>query len=95
VRRDLSTATGAAPDGFPASYLHIGLYAYRCAYLLDYHALESCAMEREEQLEQLRVLYHGGHIHVGLVEASRARGIDHPDDVPVIEAMLASQFVSP
>ena len=93
VRRDLSMASGT--DSFPASFLHIGLYAYRCGYLLDYHALEACALEREEQLEQLRVLFHGGKIHVGEVEPTRARGIDHPDDVAVLEPILASQFVMP
>lgn len=95
VRRDLSTAAGAAADTFPSSFLHIGLYAYRCAYLLNYHALQACALEQEEQLEQLRVLYHGGKIHVGQVEPSRARGIDHPDDVSVLEPVLASRFNSP
>lgn len=95
VRRDLSVAGGAAADTFPASFLHIGLYAYRCGYLLNYHALQACALEQEEQLEQLRVLYHGGRIHVGEVEASGARGIDHPDDVSVLEPVLAARFESP
>ncbi len=95
VRRDVTVPGGTAGENYPASYLHIGLYAYRCGYLLDYHALEACMLEREEQLEQLRVLFHGGRIHVGLVEASKARGIDHPDDVAVLEPVLASQFHSP
>jgi 3-deoxy-manno-octulosonate cytidylyltransferase (CMP-KDO synthetase) len=95
VRRDALSPTGEAVEGFPASFLHIGLYAYRCRYLLDYHALEPCLLEREEQLEQLRVLYHGGRIHVGEVDASRARGIDHLDDVPVLEAILARDFEPP
>lgn len=77
---------------FPPSMLHIGLYAYRCSYLLSYNDLQSCMLEREEQLEQLRVLYHGGRIHVGEVTATDARGVDHPDDVPVLEAFLAAQF---
>lgn len=104
VRRDLAAVAGstggldtgrpgnAEISAFPDSFLHIGLYAYRCGYLLNYHALQACALEKEEQLEQLRVLYHGGKIHVGQVEPSRARGIDHPDDVAVLEPVLASQF---
>ncbi|ASJ75006.1 3-deoxy-manno-octulosonate cytidylyltransferase [Granulosicoccus antarcticus] len=92
VRRDLSVTDDGAADSFPAAFLHIGLYAYRCGYLLDYHELKACTLELEEQLEQLRVLYHGGRIHVGEVEASSARGIDHPDDVAVLEPLLASQF---
>ncbi len=72
----------------PASWLHIGLYAYRCGYLLKYQNLEPCALEREENLEQLRVLYHGGRIHVGSVESSPSRGVDSPADVPILEAVL-------
>lgn len=79
-------------QSFPASSLHIGLYAYRCAYLLHYPTLAACPLEREEQLEQLRVLYNGGRIHVGMVEASDSRGVDHPDDVQVLESVLARNF---
>lgn len=80
---------------FPCSYLHIGLYAYRCAYLKHYPQLASCEIEKEEQLEQLRVMYNGDRIHVGEVEPSDARGVDHPDDVPVLEAVLSEKFISP
>jgi CMP-2-keto-3-deoxyoctulosonic acid synthetase len=52
-------------------------------------------LEHEEQLEQLRVLYNGGKIHVGMVEASDSRGVDHPDDVPVLEAVLTANYISP
>lgn len=90
VRRDVSASQGQG--SFPDAFLHIGLYAYRCGFLLEYQNLPACTLEQEEQLEQLRVLYHGGRIHVGEVESSRARGIDHPDDVAVLEPLLASDF---
>ena len=77
-----------AGSAFPDTFLHLGLYAYRCEFLNAYSALASCSIEDEEQLEQLRVLFHGGKIHVGLVPATIARGVDHPDDVSVVEAML-------
>jgi len=76
-------------NSFPDAYLHLGLYAYRCEFLNAYSALSPSNIEEEEQLEQLRVLYHGGKIHVGLVPATIARGVDHPDDVPLVEEMLA------
>jgi 3-deoxy-manno-octulosonate cytidylyltransferase (CMP-KDO synthetase) len=79
-------------ESFPESRLHIGLYAYRCAYLLLYPTLPPCALETEEQLEQLRVLYNGGRIHVGMVEVSDSRGVDHPDDVQVLESVLTTSF---
>lgn len=95
ARRDEVNSSQSGSASFPESALHIGLYAYRCAYLLDYHALAPCMLEREEQLEQLRVLYYGGKIHVGQVEASAARGVDHPDDVPALEAVLNEHFPTP
>ena len=90
ARRDSVTAVSATQNEFPEAFLHIGLYAYRCGYLLNYPTLQACVIEHEEQLEQFRVLYNGGKIHVGAVEASGARGVDHPEDVPVLEALLSS-----
>lgn len=72
----------------PEAFLHIGMYAYRCGYLEQYQSLSPCVLEREEHLEQLRVLYFGGRIHVGMVQSSPARGVDSPADVPVLEALL-------
>ncbi len=77
----------------PTSWLHIGLYAYRCGYLLQYQKLAPCALEREENLEQLRVLFHGGRIHVGSVESSPSRGVDSPEDVPILESVLSGLSV--
>lgn len=82
ARRENGTA-----DGFPESFIHIGLYAYRCAYLKQFSRLSPALIEQEEQLEQLRVLYNGGRIHVDLVEEVAA-GVDHPDDVADVEALL-------
>ncbi|MFK7890589.1 MAG: 3-deoxy-manno-octulosonate cytidylyltransferase [Granulosicoccus sp.] len=75
-------------DGIPESFLHIGLYAYRCAYLKTYKELTPCLLEKEEQLEQLRMLYFGGQIHVCTIETGPARGVDHPDDIALLEAVL-------
>jgi len=77
----------SAANGFPESYIHIGLYAYRCNYLKHFSSLAPALIEQEEQLEQLRVLYNGGNIHVDLVDEVAA-GVDHPDDVAGIEALL-------
>lgn len=84
-RRDAREA-----DGFPEAFLHIGLYAYRCGYLLRYGALAPAPAEREEQLEQLRVLHHGGRIHVGEIDDNRAHGVDTPADVAAAERALAA-----
>ena len=86
-RRDAAGPPGAADD-FPESFVHVGLYAYRCGFLGRYAALEPSPLEREEQLEQLRVLHHGGRIHVGTVAAGASHGVDVPADVPAAELAL-------
>ena len=54
-------------DGWRAGehFRHLGLYAYRAGYVRSYVRLPRDALEVMESLEQLRVLAHGGRIHVG------------------------------
>ena len=62
-------------------YKHIGLYAYRAGYLKKFTQLERCALEKIEQLEQLRILYNGGRIHLDVVANNKGIGIDTSDDL--------------
>jgi len=77
-------------DELPLSYLHVGLYAYRCGYLKTYSDLHTTLLEKTEQLEQLRVLFNGGKIHVAEVEASNAVGVDRLEDVARVEQLIQS-----
>jgi 3-deoxy-manno-octulosonate cytidylyltransferase (CMP-KDO synthetase) len=61
-----------------AYYLHLGIYAYRRKFLLDYASWAPTPLEQAEKLEQLRVLEHGGSIHV-LKIARAVHGIDTPE----------------
>jgi 3-deoxy-manno-octulosonate cytidylyltransferase (CMP-KDO synthetase) len=83
AQRDAQTS-----ESYPSAYIHVGLYAYRCHYLKQFAALPACYVEQQEQLEQLRVLYNGGTIHVDEIDEV-AGGVDHPDDVSAIEKLLA------
>ncbi len=60
---------------------HIGLYAYRAGFLSRYRHLEPSPLEHEEKLEQLRVLWHGLRIHVGLADEMPGPGVDTADDL--------------
>lgn len=60
---------------------HIGLYAYRVGYLERYVNLPPAPMEQAESLEQLRVLWHGGCIHVSVAASEPGPGIDTADDL--------------
>ncbi len=42
-----------------AALRHVGVYAYRVSFLARYAAMEPAPLERIEQLEQLRALWHG------------------------------------
>ncbi len=61
----------------PGPLKHVGLYVYRREFLLLYPTLDSTPLERQERLEQLRVLEHGFAIAVG-VGSVRYHGIDTP-----------------
>ncbi len=68
----------------PAAYVplrHIGLYAYRNAFLQTYSMLEQSPLEQVEALEQLRVLWHGIPIAVYVTHCAPAAGVDTSDDL--------------
>jgi 3-deoxy-manno-octulosonate cytidylyltransferase (CMP-KDO synthetase) len=67
------------PAGLPA-YRHVGLYAYRAAFLRDYARLAPSPLEAFESLEQLRALWHGYRIRVAKVDGAPAAGVDTPED---------------
>ncbi|MEM6757182.1 MAG: 3-deoxy-manno-octulosonate cytidylyltransferase [Planctomycetota bacterium] len=57
---------------------HVGLYAYRPAFLETFVALPPAPHELAERLEQLRALEHGHRIRVAVVDHARP-GIDTPE----------------
>lgn len=92
-RRDANALTSGPASGqdFPHCFIHVGLYAYRCGYLKRYGSLAPALIEQEESLEQLRVLFNGGRIHVDEIPHAAAHGVDHPNDVATMEAVLKGQ----
>jgi len=61
-----------------AYYLHLGIYAYRRPFLLEYASWPPTALELTEKLEQLRVLEHAREIRVLKVQRA-THGIDTPE----------------
>jgi 3-deoxy-manno-octulosonate cytidylyltransferase (CMP-KDO synthetase) len=77
------------PDGRAARvWQHVGVYAFRRPFLLEFGRLARGTLEQAEGLEQLRVLEHGFGIRCAVVEGWHSTPIDVPDDVPRIEARL-------
>jgi 3-deoxy-manno-octulosonate cytidylyltransferase (CMP-KDO synthetase) len=76
-----------------AEYLrHLGIYGYRKSYLLELARTPPCTLERAERLEQLRVLYCGAKIIVGVIPGAWP-GIDTYEDYrDFIERMKAKNL---
>jgi len=68
--------------------LHLGLYAYRRNTLLRFAGLARTALEKTEELEQLRALEHGITIRVVRV-ARPLLSIDTPQDLRRAERIMA------
>ncbi len=78
------------PAGLPA-YRHIGIYAYRAAFLASYAGLAPAALEEFEALEQLRALWHGHRISVLVAAAAPHAGVDTAEDFERVKALVRSQ----
>lgn len=68
------------PEGFVARR-HVGLYAYRVAFLRCYGELTPAPEERQEALEQLRALWHGHAIRVVDCADAPPPGVDTAEDL--------------
>ena len=71
-------------------YRHLGIYAYRVSYLLDFVESEPSAIEETESLEQLRALYHGGRIVVAQAVEKSGPGVDTETDLEKVRKMVGA-----
>ena len=69
-------------------YKHVGIYAYRRDFLLQYAALAPTELEKTESLEQLRVLENGYKIKV-LESDFQGIGVDTPEDLAAVNELLS------
>lgn len=82
----------ASPEDFPAGlpvFRHVGIYAYRAAFLKIYQGLEPAAIEQYEALEQLRAMWHGYKIGVAVTETAPVAGVDTVEDLARVRRLLA------
>jgi 3-deoxy-manno-octulosonate cytidylyltransferase (CMP-KDO synthetase) len=70
------------------TYRHLGIYGYQVDFLKHFITLPPSSLEIAEGLEQLRALENGATIRVHLTE-HEAIGLDSPDQIPLIESLLA------
>jgi len=65
-------------------FRHIGLYAYRAGYLSQFTKMPISALEKNEKLEQLRVLENGDRIIIDVARAKSGIGIDTKEDLALV-----------
>lgn len=62
-------------------FSHIGIYAFRVGFLHEYMQWEPCPLEVATSLEQLRILWYGGRIHVAEAVKSIPHNVDTEEDL--------------
>lgn len=67
---------------------HIGLYAYRAGFLARYVSWPPASLEITESLEQLRILWNGEDIHVGIATVAPGTGVDTAEDLKRVSELL-------
>ncbi len=82
-----------APVGL-THWRHVGIYAYRRAFLDQLVTAPLCVLEQAEKLEQLRALYLGARMKV--VETQEiGLGVDTPEDIALAESALKRAGLTP
>jgi 3-deoxy-manno-octulosonate cytidylyltransferase (CMP-KDO synthetase) len=85
ARDAFALARETIPAGLPAQR-HVGIYAYRVAFLRRHASLSVSPLEQWEALEQLRALWHGYRIRVLPVATAPAAGVDTAEDLERVRA---------
>jgi 3-deoxy-manno-octulosonate cytidylyltransferase (CMP-KDO synthetase) len=68
---------------------HVGIYGYRAGFLRGFPRMAHAPIEQVEALEQLRALWHGHRIAVHVTQSAPGIGVDTPEDLERVRALLA------
>jgi 3-deoxy-manno-octulosonate cytidylyltransferase (CMP-KDO synthetase) len=69
-------------------YAHIGVYAYRREFLLEFTSMPPTMLEKAESLEQLRAVENGYRIKM-IETTARPVGVDTPEDLERVRALVS------
>ena len=88
---DLENADGdnELPE-FINAHRHIGIYAYRASTLSAFSKWPEADIERVEALEQLRILFNGGRIHVAVAVTEIPGGVDTREDLQRVQNWISA-----
>lgn len=83
-------AQGVTSLPTPSPLRHVGLYGYRVGFLREFPKLAQAPIEVTESLEQLRAMWHGHRIAVHITDHSPGPGVDTPEDLARVRALLSA-----
>lgn len=89
-RRPIPFYRDTQGDDNNVHFKHLGLYAFRMAFLRTFTRLPQGRLEIAEKLEQLRALEHGYSIRV-VETAHNSPEVDTPEDVDIIESIMSGK----
>jgi 3-deoxy-manno-octulosonate cytidylyltransferase (CMP-KDO synthetase) len=75
------------PAHFPVQR-HIGIYAYKVGLLHEFIRWQPAPLELIESLEQLRVMWNGGVIHVAQAVCGVPGGVDTEEDLARVRSLI-------
>jgi 3-deoxy-manno-octulosonate cytidylyltransferase (CMP-KDO synthetase) len=78
-------------NNFNQAFWHVGIYAYRVAFLLDYVSWPICELEACEALEQLRALWKGYKIRVDEACVEPLQDINTQDDLILVRKLYCTR----
>jgi len=90
-RAPIPSAAHAQQDEgeLPQAWRHIGLYGYRVGDLRRLTSANPCYLEQAERLEQLRALWLGMEIRVGIAREAHGPDVDTPEDLEAAARYVA------
>lgn len=69
-------------------FRHVGIYAYRVGFLQEYMEWESSPIEELERLEQLRVLWNGGRVHLTQAKETVPADVNTEADLEIVRQLM-------
>ena len=80
-----------APIAYGFAQRHIGLYAYRAGFVTRFCYWPPCALEEQEKLEQLRILWYGERIAVTTTDETPPIGVDTAEDLERVRKIFSGE----
>lgn len=65
-------------------YRHHGIYAFRSGFLENFIDWQESPLEEIEKLEQLRILWHGGRIHMHITDKALPQDVNTQEDLDAL-----------